>query len=150
MIYLVRHAKAGDRSRWIGDDWLRPLTGEGRRQARELVERFSAERFTRIVSSPSARCLETVVPLAGAHSIAIEPHDALAEGAALSDTLKLVDECTIGGAVICSHGDVIPNVLGHFQATAGLDLGPNPRCPKGSVWIIDGRGSTTATYWPPP
>ena len=33
-IYLVRHAKAGDRSAWPGDDFLRPLSRRGQIQAR--------------------------------------------------------------------------------------------------------------------
>jgi 8-oxo-dGTP diphosphatase len=151
VIYLLRHAKAGDRSRWTeGDDWLRPLTTDGHRQARALLDRFGHARFGRIVSSPYARCLETVVPLAGAHSIPIEPHDALAEGAALADTLKLIDSCQLGGAVLCTHGDVIPNVLGHLQAHEGLDLGPEPRCAKGSVWVLEGEPISRAIYWPAP
>ncbi len=149
MIYLVRHAKAGDRSAWTGDDRVRPLTDAGRRQALALVDTLRDARFTRIAASPYVRCLETVVPLAGHHLVAIEPHDALSEGATATDTLKLVAECAPTGAVLCSHGDVIPNLLGHLAATTGLDLGSEPRCAKGSVWTLttapDGS-VTSATY----
>ena len=37
-VYLVRHAKAGDRDSWREDDRLRPLSGRGRLQARALVD----------------------------------------------------------------------------------------------------------------
>ena len=36
-LLVVRHASAGDRSRWKGDDRLRPLDRRGRRQAEGLV-----------------------------------------------------------------------------------------------------------------
>ena len=34
IVLLVRHARAGDRSEWEGDDRLRPLDKKGRRQAK--------------------------------------------------------------------------------------------------------------------
>ena len=37
-VYLVRHAKAGERGVWDGDDQLRPLSGRGHLQARGLLE----------------------------------------------------------------------------------------------------------------
>jgi 8-oxo-dGTP diphosphatase len=149
MIYLVRHAKAGDRDAWRGNDVLRPLIPAGQLQAVALLDVLEDARFTRIISSPYVRCMETVVPLAGQHGIPVEPHEALAEGAPIADTLKLVEECAPGGAVFCSHGDVIPELLGYLAATTALDLGEHPRCAKGSTWVLDtdGLGSVTgATY----
>ncbi len=151
MIYLVRHAKAGDRSAWTGDDRVRPLTDAGRRQALALVDILRDARFTRIASSPYVRCIETVVPLSGHHLVAIEPHEALIEGAAVADALKLVAECAPTGAVLCSHGDVIPNLLGHLAATTALELGVDPRCAKGSIWTLttEPDGSVTSARYTP-
>ncbi len=152
-IHLVRHAKAGDRSGWSGPDHLRPLTEAGQRQARALIDQFANAHFGRIVSSPYVRCLETVVPISAAHMLPIEPHEALAEGAPIADTLHLLAECSVAGAVWCSHGDIIPNLLGHLAATTKLLLDPDLRCAKGSTWSleIDARGHvTTATYRAPP
>lgn len=137
MIHVVRHAKAGDRSSWPGRDHDRPLTDAGRRQALAIADSLATARFTRIVSSPYVRCLETVVPLAGAHLVPIEPHPALTEGAPVEATLALLAECHRDGAVWCSHGDVIPDLLGHLAATTALDLGPDPRCAKGSIWELE-------------
>ena len=150
-IYLVRHAKAGSRSDFHGADWLRPLTNPGQAQARDLLRIFRDAKFTRIVSSPYVRCMETVVPLASHHGIAIEPDEALAEGATLSMTTALIEACQVSGAVLCSHGDIIPMVLQHLQAI-GVDLGANPRCEKGSTWKLEGTltAITTALYIPPP
>lgn len=150
-IYLVRHAAAGNRSEWRDDDWLRPLSRKGHAQARGLVPLFHRASFTRIVSSPAVRCVETVAPLAGAHGIAIEINAALAEEADVELTLALLKEASSGGAVLCSHGDMIPAVLEHVRAQ-GVDLGPAPRCEKGSVWVLDAADGSVhaATYLPPP
>ncbi len=149
MIYLIRHAEAGDRTSWNGTDFLRPLTDAGRFQASRLVELLGDAHFSRIASSPFIRCMQTVEPLSSHLQLLIEPVDALAEGANVSDTLALLSGCSQDGAVFCSHGDVIPNLLGYLAATTALDLGHDPRCAKGSIWALatDGLGNvTTATY----
>ena len=81
-IYLVRHAKAGERAAWDGDDFMRPLSGRGHTQAFGLLDQLRKAKFERILSSPYVRCMETVVPLAGIRGLAVEPADALAEGQA--------------------------------------------------------------------
>ncbi len=150
-IFLVRHAKAGNRSDWNGDDWLRPLTTSGQTQARGLLAQFHAERFTTILSSPYVRCMETVVPLASAHGLPIVPTEALAEDHTIDEVLAVLHAHGDGGLVVCSHGDIIPMVLTHLAAL-GTDLGVAPRCEKGSTWVIDGDldAVPTARYLPPP
>jgi broad specificity phosphatase PhoE len=149
-IYLVRHAKAGRRSAWAEPDWLRPLSIAGRQQARDLLDTLREARFAHIVSSPYIRCMETVVPLAAHHGLPIEPSEALAEGASLEGALALMKEHADRGAVLCAHGDVIPAALEHFSAL-GTDLGRNPRCEKGSIWVLDGdvTGTPVARYIDP-
>jgi broad specificity phosphatase PhoE len=151
-IYLVRHARAGERSLWRQEDWLRPLSRAGRSQARGLISLLEDARFDRVLSSPYVRCLETVVPVAGARRLAIEPEDTLAEGGDLDSAMALVRKHIGNGAVLCSHGDVIPAILSSLAAT-GIDLGPDPRCPKGSTWALEADGGTDITsvrYSPPP
>lgn len=151
-LYLVRHAKAGDRSQWTGDDRLRPLSRAGQRQAAALIDTLAGIAVQRIVSSPFVRCMETVVPLSGALGLPVEPSDALAEGASLEDATALVRKHVTHGAVLCSHGDVIPMLLEHFAAQ-GVDLGPAPSCAKGSTWVLrtDWSGRVVrARYLPPP
>ena len=55
--------------------------------------------------------------------------------------------------MLCSHGDVIPELLAHLASTTGLDLGDDPRCAKAGTWVLetDYRGTvTTAGYRPAP
>jgi broad specificity phosphatase PhoE len=151
-IYLVRHAKAGERGSGDGDDRLRPLSSRGHLQTRGLLEQLQGEKFERIVSSPFVRCMETVVPLAGLRGLAIEPSDALAEGATLEEALALVSKHSSHGAVFCTHGDVMPMLLEHY-ALHGVDVGQTPQWPKGCTWVLktDSTGEVReADYIPPP
>ena len=64
-LLLIRHAKAGKRGPDYPDDSQRPLTREGRAQARKLAELFKSLgiRFDALFSSPATRTLETAKPL---------------------------------------------------------------------------------------
>jgi len=106
---LVRHASAGDRPEWVGDDRFRPLDARGRRQAAELAELLGGFELRRVVSSPYARCVETVEPLASALGLTVERDDRLAEGAGRAALELLREE----GVVCCTHGDVVGDLLGH-------------------------------------
>ena len=151
-IYLIRHAKAGDRDTWLDDDRLRPLSGRGHRQARELIEILRDTTFERVLSSPFVRCMETVVPIAGVRGRPVEPIEALAEGARLDDALALVQKHATAGALMCTHGDVMPMLLDHYAA-AGVDMPSAREWPKGCTWVLetDGTGDVVrARYIPAP
>ncbi len=154
-LLLVRHAKAGNRQDWAGDDRLRTLSASGGRQADELARRLVSYRPSRILSSPYVRCRDTVQPLADQVGVEVEELPQLAEGhsreaialirrlAAELDGAAGADANANGAGqaiVVCSHGDVIPEVLDHFALEDGLDLGPAPRCAKGSTWVIEVKG----------
>jgi 8-oxo-(d)GTP phosphatase len=106
-VVLLRHASAGDRDAWVGDDRLRPLDKRGREQARALADRLRAQGVERVFSSPYVRCTQTVAPL----GLEIVPDERLAEGAPVEATLELLRD--LDAAVACTHGDVIEAVLGH-------------------------------------
>jgi len=108
---LLRHASAGDRFHWDGEDHLRPLDERGHRQAAELVDKLVPLGVLRIVSSPYTRCVETVEPLASALRLEVEPDDRLAEGAGAAAAELLREE----GVVACTHGDVIHALLGRHM-----------------------------------
>jgi phosphohistidine phosphatase SixA len=112
IVYLVRHATAGHRASWEGDDdLLRPLDDRGRRQAEGLVELLGRREFERIVSSPAVRCVDTVVPLADSRGLTVEPSDALAEGAGREAALELF-RAAAGPLVASVHGDTVEELTG--------------------------------------
>jgi 8-oxo-dGTP diphosphatase len=153
-ILLLRHAQAGSRSDWRGvDDRDRPLTREGRRQAADLVDALADIPVEEVRSSPYRRCIESVAPIAARLGLPIVIDEALAEGPT-APGLDLVRRLATRTVILCSHGDVIPGVLSALQTSDHLDLGPAPRCQKGSVWFIeprsDGERFVAATYVAPP
>jgi broad specificity phosphatase PhoE len=150
-LYLVRHGKAGSRSAWQESDDLRPLSKPGRRQADALADAIGDKKIARVVSSPFVRCRQTVEPLAERARVPVDLCDALAEGASLTDALRLIEKFARESTVLCSHGDVLGLLLQHYQ-DAGVPL-DDDRLEKGSVWVltVDGDGGVNAaTYLAPP
>jgi 8-oxo-dGTP diphosphatase len=151
-IYLVRHVKAGERALWDDDDRLRQISKSGQRQARGLIDVLADARFERIVSSPYVRCIESVAPLASVRQLAIEVSEALAEEAPLDEAVAVLRKYADVGAVLCSHGDVIPMLL-HYAADHGVELGHDPQWPKGCTWALETSGAgeiKSARFLPPP
>jgi 8-oxo-dGTP diphosphatase len=149
-VHLLRHARAGSRSRWKGDDALRPLSKAGRLQADAISARLAREPIDLIMSSPYVRCVDTVEPLAARTGIHVETSDALAEGASLSHALRLVQKVQDRDVVLCTHGDVMQELLDHF-GRHGVNLRDH-RMAKGSTWEFEvGKdGIAKARYVPPP
>jgi phosphohistidine phosphatase SixA len=149
-VYLVRHAKAGDRSAWTEDDRLRPLSKKGRRQAEALVRAFSGLEVGRVLSSPSVRCEQTVRPLALDRGLPLELTEALAEGAPLDGLLEIVTDLDDVALVACAHGDLIPAMIDHLsERGVAVDDGDTK---KGSTWLLERERGTVvrARYLPPP
>jgi 8-oxo-dGTP diphosphatase len=125
---LVRHARAGDRADWDGDDRLRPLDRKGRRQAERLADTLAELGATRLLSSPYLRCVQTLEPAATRLGLPIKERAELAEGAFAPAVLSLLDE--LGGSVpaLSTHGDVLEALLGDRP------------CKKGSIWVVSVAG----------
>ena len=149
-VFVVRHAKAGSRGAWDGPDPARPLSKAGRRQAAGLVGQLGDREITRIVSSPYVRCTETVEPLAHRLHLAVEPSPSLEEGASLPEALRLVEKVADEPTVLCTHGDVIEELLAHLRRRDVVN--GDARLEKGSTWVLrtDGGEITGAGYVPPP
>jgi phosphohistidine phosphatase SixA len=124
-VYLVRHANAGKRMKWQGDDRLRPLDERGARQAELLVEQLGDASFALIVSSPYLRCVQSVVPLAKARDLSVQTDEALAEGAGADAGLTLFRGLATD-LVASVHGDLVEELLGEKRpkgSTTVLELG---------------------------
>jgi len=145
--YVVRHAHAGKRG--VIDDDRRSLSRQGRLQAEALAEQLADAGVARLVSSPYARCVETLEPLARAIGTAVDEDDALAEGAGATGALAIVEGATAAVA-LCSHGDVIGELMG-LLARRGVPI-DDDRCAKGSTWTLTVRDGEVvdAHYNPPP
>ncbi|HEY3961686.1 MAG TPA: phosphoglycerate mutase family protein, partial [Gaiellaceae bacterium] len=126
-VLLVRHAWAGERSEWKGDDHLRPLDERGRAQAEDLIavlERFPVEA---IMTSPYLRCVQTLEPLAAARGLAIEQREELGEEQQFVAGAALVRSVAGRAVVACGHGGLEQAVLTDapkWKKGATLVLGP--------------------------
>jgi 8-oxo-dGTP diphosphatase len=152
-LYVVRHADAGSRSSWDGPDEDRPLTTKGHRQARAIADAIAPVRPEVLVSSPYRRCTQTLDPLAELLGLPVLGDDRMAEGADGVDALRLADELSEkhDTAVVCSHGDVIPEMLRILKATTARFKHPFV-WPKASTWVLtwDGDRWAKARYIEPP
>ena len=151
MLYFVRHAKAGSRSDWVGDDRLRPLSGKGVAQSVLIAQRLAPLATGELVSSPYLRCVETLQPLAELVDGAVRGDERLAENTGFEGALALLAELP-DGSVLCSHGDVIPDTIGALQRR-GCRVLTDPEWRKGSTWVLtrDPDGTISeASAWAPP
>ena len=134
-LFLVRHAKAGNREKWEGPDELRPLSSSGREQAETIARRVGEFPVTRVLSSPFLRCVQTVEPLAVKVGAAVELVAALGEGEPFAPVIDLLTELP-DYSVLCSHGDVLPDTINALERRSMVVQGP-PDWRKGVVWEID-------------
>jgi phosphohistidine phosphatase SixA/8-oxo-dGTP pyrophosphatase MutT (NUDIX family) len=149
-VYLVRHAKAWSKEQWRHGDDLRPLTTKGARQAEGLVAVFAERPLAAILSSPTVRCVRTVEPLARQRGLEVRTVEWLAP-----DTPASVARAAVrsqpGPAVLCSHREVIPDLV-RGLADEGMPLEGPPAWKKGSTWAIerDEGFPSRGRYVPPP
>ena len=149
-VYLVRHASAGVRNDRDPEDPHRGLDPTGHLQAEKLSEWLRHEPLTRIVSSPYERCFQTMEPLAKQLRIRVEVDERLAEGTRVEDAWDLVAALADRTVALCSHGDVIPDLVRRAQGR-GMHVPGKSGCSKGSVWQLqhwDGERFATGLYTP--
>lgn len=148
---MVRHAKAGDREEWKGDDRQRPLTKSGVRQAEALTELLENDPVDNVLSSPFTRCVQTVEPLARQRKLPVEPRRDLEEGSGGESIVGLVQEFKGRNVVLCTHGDLVEELLEKLIHD-GLVPRSRAKTEKGSTWVLEETAGkiTGARYLPAP
>lgn len=149
-LVVVRHAHAGRRSEWDAEDSLRPLSPKGELQAAHLAATLAPLEPKVIVSSPAVRCVQTVTPLARLLGVELTIDRRLAEGARPDRAMDLIGELSGSTAVVCSHGDLIPEILDGL-VTQGMAPERPLKWQKGSAWVIERNRDAfgTGRYVPP-
>jgi 8-oxo-(d)GTP phosphatase len=125
-LVLVRHAPALPRGDWSGDDRLRTLTPVGRQRAVVLAPVLAAYGVTRVVTSPSERCLRTVEPYAVSAGVRLRTRPGLSEEGYEADPTKAPAHLArlLGRgepAALCTHGPVLPVLLDELARRLDLD-----------------------------
>lgn len=137
---LLRHASAAQRLSSPGVDRFRRLDEAGRHTARQLVWAFADREITRVVSSPLARCIESVVPLAESRRLVVESRWELAPDVSLDDVVTLLVDLP-DTSVVCTHREVFEKLLG-----------PEAACEKAGAWVLERSGAelVPTLYLAPP
>jgi len=150
-VQLIRRATAGRRGSGPKHDAPRALSEEGLAQASALVETMDGEPIDGILASPARRCIQTVEPLAKRRGLEVVVDDRLLEGTSANKLLSLLRSCGEAPTVICTHSDVIRNLLTALKPTV-KESSKNLRRRKASMWVLGGdlTGEVTARYRPPP
>jgi 8-oxo-dGTP diphosphatase len=122
-LIIVRHARSRSRSTWPTADPLRPLNPRGRERAKALIPILAAYGITRVVTSPSVRCLDTVLPYAVAAGKRARLKSGLSEEGFAEQPDRAPYHLTRllergNAAVVCSHGPVLPVLLERLAGIA--------------------------------
>jgi 8-oxo-dGTP pyrophosphatase MutT (NUDIX family)/phosphohistidine phosphatase SixA len=148
-LVVLRHGVARSRKSWAKDDRLRPLVVGGQRQSDRLVPVLAAYGVTRLVSSGSTRCTQTLEPYAASIGGELELDDVLSEEDMTDKGVRRLVRSLVadleatpkrsGGTVVCTHRPVLPVV---FEAL-GVD---DPGLEKGEMLVLHlRRGRVVAT-----
>ncbi|GLW66101.1 putative hydrolase MutT/NUDIX [Actinomadura rubrobrunea] len=140
-LVILRHAAAGDKRSWSGPDELRPLDGPGRAQAVALADLLFAYGPGRLVSSATARCVETLLPYArrtGAQ-VVTEPAFTIGDTDARRACARLLDLAAAPAAeplVVCTHGEIVSDLLTALCRELGAKEPDDPALDKGAFWAL--------------
>jgi 8-oxo-(d)GTP phosphatase len=159
-LILVRHASAGQKQDWPGDDDSRPLEAKGVAEALVLARLLAcfAPR-ARVVSSPALRCTDTMRPYVEAFGGSVEAEAVLAPPDRSGDFSSRTDGGTpvrklIAGLVaagqptiVCLHRE---NLAPALEAACGALGAPSavpedPSLPKGGFWVVHATPRDAAT-----
>ncbi|BAN01282.1 SixA phosphatase family protein [Ilumatobacter coccineus] len=148
-IYLVRHAKAGERRVWEGDDVDRPLSKKGWRQSEAVAKRLQKHGASALYSSAYVRCMQTLEPLGKLIGQPVQEEPRLFEYEPFEPVLDLLAEVE-NRAVLCSHGDIIPDVIAALQRR-GMEIHTPADWRKSSIWVLRRKKGriTHGKVWPP-
>jgi 8-oxo-(d)GTP phosphatase len=139
-VLIVRHATAGSKSRYKGDDRKRPLDKRGRAQAESLVGQLLAFGASELYAADRVRCHQTLEPLAEELGTTIHNESLLTEEeypenrkAARRRVLEIA--AGDGTPVICTQGKVIPDLIEWWCDRDGVHPDKS-RNRKGSTWVM--------------
>lgn len=126
-VIAVRHGKAVPPETWDGPDSTRPLMQRGADQAQAIAASIAAFGPERITSSTAVRCRSTVEPLSKLTGLEVKENAGISQDAFEmgQDTVpdivrkRLKKKCT---AVLCSHGPVLPQIVGELASQTRTDI----------------------------
>jgi 8-oxo-dGTP diphosphatase len=149
-LILARHASAGQKEDWPGDDELRPLDAKGVAEAHVLARLLACfAPLARMISSPALRCMDSMRPYAESFGGAVEAEAVLAPPGRSVDfsrtsrsalVRKLIADLVTAEqpAVVCLHRENLATALEAACGALGAssEVPRDPSLPKGGFWIV--------------
>lgn len=137
-LVILRHASAGEKVDWREPDELRPLDAAGRAEAAVLAGLLRVYGPARLVSSATARCLETVLPYARLVREPIGTDAAFTvgdtgPGRSVERLLSLVEDGV--PAIVCTHGEVVSELVTGLCKEMGEKVPDDPSLRKAEFWV---------------
>lgn len=139
-LILVRHASAGTRGKFDGDDFERPLDAKGWEQAELLSAQTLAFGAEELISADRTRCVQTMLPASAALATRVQLEPSLSEEAyalepkAAHKLARAIAKRPHTSAV-CSQSGVIPDLLDWWAKRDGVAL-PAGSTRKASTWVL--------------
>ncbi|WP_207933321.1 NUDIX hydrolase [Actinomadura sp. GC306] len=136
-LVILRHASAGEKAEWRDADELRPLDAAGRAEATALAALLHTYGTARLISSATARCVETVLPYARRTGAPVVTDPAFTVGAttperAMDRLLSLVEDGV--PTIVCTHGEVVSELVTGLCAKMGAKAPDDPELRKSEFW----------------
>jgi 8-oxo-dGTP diphosphatase len=147
---FLRHAYAGLPAAWRGDDAQRPLDETGFEQAATLADVLACYGSARVLSSPTLRCTQTVVPYAARMARPVETTPALAVDAPYQQAVEELRELLSAESpvVLCGHGEGLPALVAWACAALGAAPPIDASLGKGAFWALHvAKGAVVGTEY---
>ncbi|MBG6108475.1 NUDIX hydrolase [Frigoribacterium sp. CG_9.8] len=126
-IIVLRHGRAVPPASWDGPDATRPLMHRGLEQSRNVAAAIAAWGPAKLISSPAARCLATIEPVATLTDLPVKQSAGISQDAfedGVARVHKMVRKRLAAGiaVVLCSHGPVIRDIIDEAAALTNTPL----------------------------
>jgi 8-oxo-(d)GTP phosphatase len=139
-LIFVRHASAGSKASWPEDDMLRPLDAHGTADASSVAHLLACfATRARVLSSPAARCVDTVAPYAAAAGTTVETSEALYSKTTRGDSAApLIRALAAAGrpAIVCVHRENLPALVAAACQELGAARPASVSMPKGAFLVL--------------
>jgi 8-oxo-dGTP diphosphatase len=148
-VILLRHASAGAKESWSGDDLARPLDPGGAADAEQLAGLLSCYGACRVISSAAERCIATVRPYArrvGA-KITIEPGLTVQQSPpGPAAVMRVAAAIAADGlpTVLCAHRENLSPVLAAICGYLGAAVPGGADLDKGGFRVLHTADGTLA------
>lgn len=152
-VILMRHASAGSKQEWPHGDELRPLDDAGREVAATLADLLGSFGTARVVSSATARCVETVLPYVRRTGADVRVDEAFTVRPGARPTsdrerardalMDLLDDGV--PTIVCTHGELVGELVDAACKRLETATPEQPSLRKGAFWALHTASGTLAS-----